>query len=190
MMSEENVNGSAEVAPDVSEIAVNLFSAADVEGILHERGWLSASPSPAQAAWCERAAAMLGPHASSRASLADLLSLVFHYDAAGLMTQAETHITMSRYAARDALRCLAWLVLEKAPFDSERFKEVVTALKESLNIRSRELFHPLRLALAGRVGEGHLDRVILLIDAAAAAEFAGHVKTVRERALEFCAAFD
>lgn len=188
-MSDENANGAADVAPDVSESAVNLFSAADVEGILRECGWLSGYPSPAQAGWCEKAATMLGPHASSRAALADLLSLIFHYDAAVLMTQAETHVTMSRYAARDALRRLAWLVLEKAPFDSERFKEVVAALKESLNIRSRELFHPLRLALAGRVGEGHLDRVILLIDPAAAAGFAGHVKTVRERALEFCAAF-
>ena len=133
---------------------------------------------------------MLGPHAASRAALADLLSLVFHYDAAELMTQSETHVTMSRYAARDALRQLARLVLERAPFDSERFKVVVTELKESLGIRSRELFHPLRLALAGRVGEGELDRVILLVDGAASLGFDAPVKTVRERALEFCAAFD
>jgi len=34
------------------------------------------------------------------------------------------------------------------------------------------LFHPIRLALAGRAGEGELDRVILLLDEAAGAEFA------------------
>src|SRR5262249_17412515 len=144
--------------------AVNPFTAADVDEILSERGWLTGPASAEQVAWCERAASLLGPHAASRIALTDLLSLVFHYDAAELMAQTETHITMSRYAARDVLRRLAWLVLEKSPFDSDRFKEIVTSLKEGLEIRGRELFHPLRLALAGRAGEGELDRVILLID--------------------------
>ena len=57
-------------------------------------------------------------------------------------------------------------------FNSERFKELFTLLKEKLEVRSRDLFHPLRLALAGRAGEGELDRVILLLDEAAALPFA------------------
>jgi len=52
------------------------------------------------------------------------------------------------------------------------------------------LFHPIRLALAGRAGEGELDRVILLLDEAANASFAVRVKPARERILEFCAALD
>jgi hypothetical protein len=50
------------------------------------------------------------------------------------------------------------------------------------------VFQPLRLALAGRAGEGELDRVILLLDDAAGAGFA--VKTARERIIEFCSALD
>lgn len=179
-----------EEIPNTTEVAANLFVAADLEGVLRERGWLSGEASPEQAAWCERAASMLGPHAADRAALAALLSLVFHYDAAELMSQSQTHVIMSRHGARDVLRQLARLVLESAAFDSERFKVVVTALKEGLQIRGRELFQPLRLALAGRAGEGELDRVILLADEAAALSFAVKVKTVRERALEFCAALD
>ena len=190
MISDENVSGASEAAPNVTAPLANPFSSTDVVGILQQRGWLAGTPSTAQTAWCEKASSMLGPHSASRAALADLLSLIFRYDAAELMTHSETHVTMSRYAARDVLRRLAWLVLERTPFDSERFKEVVTALKEGLEIRGRELFHPLRLALAGRVGEGELDRVILLVDAAAAAEFPCKIKTIPERALEFCAAFD
>jgi hypothetical protein len=52
------------------------------------------------------------------------------------------------------------------------------------------MFHPIRLALAGRAGEGELDRVILLLDAAAALDFAVPVKGARRRMLEFCAALD
>jgi hypothetical protein len=47
-----------------------------------------------------------------------------------------------------------------------------------------------RLALAGRAGEGELDRVILLLDEAAGLGFAARVKSARERIVEFCSAMD
>src|SRR5208337_3302321 len=81
-------------------------------------------------------------------------------------------------------------LLGPAPLTSERFKEVITHLKESCNIRSRDLFHPIRLALTGQVGEGKLDRVILLVDEASTLPFATPVKSTSTRILEFCAALD
>ena len=176
--------------PNTSSAASNAFTARDVAEILREKNWLLGEASPGQLAWCERAAALLGPHVSDRRSLADLLHLVFHYDAHELLSKVETHAVLSRYAARDVLRHLALLLLDGAPLTTDRFKEVVNALKDTLGPRSRELFHPIRLALAGRVGEGELDRIILLLDEAAALPFAVHVKSARERILEFCAALD
>jgi hypothetical protein len=85
---------------------------------------------------------------------------------------------------------VALLLLDEAPLTSERFKEIVTTLKDGMELRGRELFHPIRLALAGRAGEGELDRVILLLDEAAARSFAMPVKSARERVLEFCSALD
>jgi nondiscriminating glutamyl-tRNA synthetase len=168
----------------------NLFSATDVRRILEERSWLAEEPSAEQRAWCERAAALLGPQAEDRSKLEDLLVLVFRYDAREILATVEAHVVMSRYAARDVLRQLALLLLNDGPLTSERFKEIVAALKERLDLRGRELFHPLRLALAGRAGEGELDRVILLLDEAAAAGFAVPVKRTRERIVEFCGALD
>ena len=46
------------------------------------------------------------------------------------------------------------------------------------------------LALAGRAGEGELDRVILLLDEAAGLSFTVPVKSVRVRIVEFCAGLD
>ena len=175
---------------DALVAAANPFIAADVLAILRERGWLAAEPSPEQHAWCERAASMLGGHASDRAALADLLDLVFQYDAREIISRVESHVVLSRYAARDVLRHAALLLLDGTPLTSERFKEIVTAMKEGMELRGRELFHPIRLALAGRAGEGELDRVILLLDEAAARSFAMPVKSARERVLEFCSALD
>jgi nondiscriminating glutamyl-tRNA synthetase len=171
-------------------VAVNPFTAADVAGILREQGWAARELPAEQVAWCEHAAAILGTQAADRETLAELLSLVFHYDPREVLARVESHVVLSRYAARDVLRQLALLLLEGATLDSDRFKEIITALKESLDIRGRELFHPIRLALAGRAGEGELDRVILLLDEGSGASFTVRVKSARERILEFCAALD
>jgi nondiscriminating glutamyl-tRNA synthetase len=113
---------------------------------------------------------------------------VFTYDAAEILQTPEAHAVLARYAARDVVRHLALMLLEDKPFTSDRFKEVVAGLKEKLELRGRDLFHPIRLTLAGRAGEGELDRVILLVDEAAALSFAVPLKSVRARILEFCSA--
>lgn len=171
-------------------VATNSFTSADVVAILREHDWLAAEAAPEQRAWCEHAAAILGSHAADRNALADLLGLVFHYDAREIISRVESHVVLSRYAGRQVIRQVALLLLDGAPLTSDRFKEIVTALKGGLELRGRELFHPIRLALAGRAGEGELDRVILLLDEAAALSFAVPVKSVRTRMLEFCATLD
>jgi hypothetical protein len=168
----------------------NLFAAKDVLAILREHGWLSSDPSPEQSAFCERAATLLGPHAADAHGLDELLELVFHYDATRILHTSEAHAVLARYGARDVVRELALFLLDPAPFNSDRFKELVTLLKEKLELRGRDLFYPLRLALAGRAGEGELDRVILLVDEAAALLFDVPVKSIRARILEFCSALD
>ena len=166
------------------------FTAGDVLAILREHGWLTADPTAEQVSWCEHAAAILGGHAADAAALGELLGLVFHYDAREIVSRVESHVVLSRYAARDVLRELALLLLDGGAVHSERFSEIITRLKEGLDLRGREMFHPIRLALAGRAGEGELDRVILLLDEAAGLPFAVAVKSVRVRIVEFCAGLD
>jgi Anticodon binding domain len=168
----------------------NHFNANDVLSVLWARGWLFGEPSQQQLAFCDRAAALLGPHAADAAGLEELLGLVFRYDATQILQTVGAHAVLARYGARDVLRQLALFLLEPPPFDSDRFKEAVTLLKEKLGLRGRDLFYPLRLALTGRAGEGELDRVILLLDVAAAVPFAVSVKGTRTRIVEFCSALD
>jgi hypothetical protein len=180
----------SEDSTDAAVAAVNPFTPADILAIVHERGWLLGDASAEQEAWCGHAAAILGGHAADRAALADLLGLVFHYDAQEILSKVESHVVLSRHAARDVLRQIALHLLDGAPLTSERFKEIITQLKDGMALRGRELFHPIRLALAGRAGEGELDRVILLLDEAAVLPFAAPVKSARARILEFCTALD
>ena len=170
------------------ELAGNPFAAGDAVNILRDRGWLVGEPSPEHLVWCGHSAAILGGHVADRNGLEYLLNLIFHYDAHEILEGVDAHVVLSRFAARDVVRHLALLLLEGGPLRPERFNEIIGALKEKLDVRGRELFQPIRLALTGRTGEGELDRVILLLDEAAALSFATRVKSARERILEFCAA--
>jgi len=170
----------------------NLFSAGDIHAVLRERGWLKpdTAQTDARAAWIARAAFLLGPQATDRASLAELLALIFNYDAPTILRTAVSHAVLSREGARDVIRELALAVLEGPAVDSERFKVIIIGIKSHVPLSGRELFYPVRLALAGRVGGGELDRVILLLDDAAATPGVAPVKNVRQRMLEFCAALE
>ena len=180
---------SSERPPRIPEL--NLFAGSDVADILRQRGWATTDTlSPELTAWCERAAAMLGSYAADRVALSDLLALIFHYDAAAVLQNVESHAVLARYGARDVLRRLAFLLLEDRPLESERFKEIINVIKETSDLRSRDLFLPIRLALAGKAGDGELDRIVLLLDEAASLPFAVPVKSARTRILEFCAAVD
>ncbi len=168
----------------------NPWTGPNVAAILRERGWLGPEPASAIEVWLADAAALLGPHAPDCPALEDLLRLIFHYDAREIVALSESHAVLARSGAREVIRELANCILAGPEIDSDRFKEIATELKNKLRYRGRELFYPIRLALAGRAGEGELDRVVLLLDRAAKLEFCTMVKGTKQRMLEFCAALD
>lgn len=163
---------------------------------MRERGWLAAQATPEVEEWMRDTAEWLGLqvalHAANEGRLAftELLALIFSYDAARLLENPDNQAVMAREGARDVIRELANRVLEGGEIDSERFREIVAALKGIFGSHGRMIFYPLRLALAGRTGEGELDRLILLLDRAAKLPFATGVKGTHERMLEFCAALN
>lgn len=182
---------SPEISSDSAAAIANPFTAADLAAILQERGWLDDAPRDASLEpWLTMAAALLGPQAADRGALAELLGLIFVYDARAILATSQSHLVLAREGAREVIRELALQILDGPEVDSDRFKEIITALKEKLTHRGRELFYPIRLALAGRAGEGALDRVILLLDSASHLAFRAPVKGTRQRMLEFCVALE
>jgi hypothetical protein len=172
----------------------NPFAGTDIATILRESSWLDAAHTAeadaALQAWLACAAELLGPHAADRPALASLLALIFNYDAPAILRDAANQAVLAREGARDVIRELANRILEGGDVDSNRLKEIVEGIKAAVPYRSRAIFHPLRVALAGRAGDGELDRVILLLDTAATLAFPVAVKSTRQRTLEFCAALD
>jgi hypothetical protein len=206
MLSGNDADSTPTAENAVENVPTSRWTAQDVEAILRERGWLKDKCDAAIDAWLTDAAALLGPCAlatsverdsialdertASGGVLADLLGLIFQYDAGAIMGTNRSHVVLTRSGARTVIRELANRVLEGMRIDSERYKILVEGLQEKMGFSGRGLFHPIRLALAGRAGEAELDGVILLIDRAARLPFAVPVKGTRQRMLEFCAVMD
>jgi nondiscriminating glutamyl-tRNA synthetase len=191
MGDEEIPESSAERTEEARPEA--RFTGGHIAAILRERGWMGSAEEETPDAlrqWLDRAALLLGPKAADRQQLVALLEAVFHYDAREILDSTEAHVVLARAGARTVIRELGREVIGGRDVDSDRLKEIFDRVKERTGYRGRELFHPLRLALAGRAGEGELDRVILLVDNAARLPFAVKVKTARERMLEFCGQLD
>ncbi len=188
---EDVVADETPAAPPESHYTVH-----DLNSILTLRGWLidptvtTGETSPLQV-WFARALTLLGPKSPTLEHLESLLTLVFHYDAAANLALPENRSVLVRTGAREVIRVLANSILDDGGIsDSDRFKAIIDSIKAAVPFRSRVIFHPLRLALAGRTGDGELDRVILLLDPASKLPFSVKVKDTRERMLEFCAALD
>ena len=191
-----NANVTTNLSHEPRTPTVSPFLAVDVEAILRERGWLAAPSTAEVEKWMAEAAEWLGLQAAihypndSRRGLIGLLQLIFFYDARRVLESKENHAVMARDGARDVIRELANRVLDEGEIDSERLRQIISELKGIFGSQGRKIFYPLRLALAGRAGEGDLDRVILLVDRAAKIPFTVPLKTNRQRMTEFCAAFD
>jgi hypothetical protein len=190
-MSDLSPNINDDPPADFTMAIKPQWTPGDVAAICREAGWLATSTESLELdAWLSDAARLLGPQADDRDLMVALLAMIFEYDAAALFRRAENCALLARSGAREVLREFARRVLDEPPIDSDRFKQIVTEVKANLPWRGQRLFYPIRLVLAGCPGEGALDRVILLLDSAAALPFSVPVKGARQRMLEFCALLD
>ena len=96
----------SESSVEPKPLLVNLFTAADVAGILRERGWLQADDAEA-GSWIADAVALLGPRAANREALGELLAAIFEYDAHAILSSPENHAILAREGSREVLRALA-----------------------------------------------------------------------------------
>ena len=68
---------------------------------------------------------------------------------------------------------------------TERFKAIMTAIEAKTGAKGKELFHPVRIALIGSPSGPAFDQLIPLLEEASRLPLPKHVKSVRERVIDF-----
>jgi len=78
----------------------------------------------------------------------------------------------------------------ESPLTPERFKAVMDEIKAETGAKGKDLFHPVRIMLIGSHSGPDFNKLIPLIEDGSRLELPVHVKSVRERVVEFAAAQD
>ncbi len=114
--------------------------------------------------------------------------LVFEYDAAAVVSGADTHHVVEETGAREVLRAFVPKVLAESNLTYERFREIAKAVQKETGKKGKDLFHPIRVAVTGAVSGPELEKLLPIFEAGAKLPLARHVKSVAERLREFAAA--
>jgi glutamyl-tRNA synthetase/nondiscriminating glutamyl-tRNA synthetase len=155
-------------------------------------GWIAGDGSPARRAWLET---VLPPLASSVDRLNELperVRLVFAYDAAAALADADVRAEAQTPEATAVIRAWAEELAGCGPLlDRQTFRDAAKRTGARAGAKGKALFHSIRLALTGAPDGPELDVLVPAIDTAAAltpADGVAPVMSCHERAVAFAAA--
>ena len=167
----------------VAELSLPFFLAAGVRMAPDERG-------------IEFLADAMAMATSSVDRLSDIparLALVFDYDAARALEDAEVAAEMGEEGSRAVVTALASELAEAPRLDRGRFRAVANQVKAITGQKGKALFHPIRIALTGRAEGPELDLAVPAIDQGAELPATAGIPPIagcRERAAAFVAALE
>ena len=137
--------------------------------------------------WFRRLLALLVPYVDKLDQLAQKATIVFHYDAAAALAAPDNAETLAGEKTSAVIKAFAERVSGEDTITPERFKAIMNEVKEATGAKGKELFHPVRVMLIGSHSGPEFDKLIPLLEEGSKLALPVHVKSVRERVLEFVA---
>ena len=139
--------------------------------------------------WFERLVALLVPSVDRLDQLPQRAALIFNHDPEAAICAPENVEILEAISAQRVLDAFAGLVeLEQGPLTAERFKAIVNQVKIDANVKGKELFHPIRIAITGTHSGPEFDKLGPLIEDGSQLPLPKHVPNIRERVRVFQAA--
>jgi len=114
---------------------------------------------------------------------------VFDYSAARALEFPESRAALERAGARDVIREFGGRVLEENWLTRERLAAIVEEVRKAMHGKGRSLLQPVRVMLTGLPFGPELADLIPIFETGSQLNLAMHVKSCRERVLEFCSVF-
>ena len=152
-------------------------------------GLLPENPDAATRAWFGKVLALLLPSVDKLEQLTERAALIFHFDAAAAVKSPENSDVLASPKTDDVLLGFARRVEgDPEPLTPERFKAIMNEVKAEANVKGKDLFHPVRIALTGSHSGPEFDKLIPILEEGAKLPLPHHVMSVRERLAAFRAA--
>ncbi|HMF89867.1 MAG TPA: glutamate--tRNA ligase [Candidatus Angelobacter sp.] len=160
------------------------------ESFLVRAGLLPNALDAKASAWAGRLVDLLAPYVNKFDELPARAGIIFRYKAADAVADPANQLALADGKAGDVLSAFqARVAADDYRPTAEHFKAIMNEIKTKTGAKGKELFHPVRIMLIGAASGPDFDKLIPLIEEGSRLTLPVHVKSVRERAQEFAAAF-
>ncbi len=155
---------------------------------LARAGYLSEPVDAPVLPWLERVLDAVLKNINQLSDLPGVVRLIFEYDAEGVVRGEETRHVADEASPREVLKAFIPKALAEGEMRYPRFREIAKSVQKETGKKSKELFHPIRVALTGAVSGPELEKLIPIFEEGAKLGLARPVKSVAERLREFAEA--
>jgi nondiscriminating glutamyl-tRNA synthetase len=139
--------------------------------------------------WFVRLLSLLVPSLDTFEQLPERAASIFNYDAKAALAAPDNAEVLAWEKTRAVIEAFCRRVLAGQAMTVEGFKSIVNEVKAETGTKGKELYHPIRLVITGSHSGPEFDKLIPILEEGSSLKLPKHVKSVRERAQEFMAAF-
>jgi nondiscriminating glutamyl-tRNA synthetase len=138
-------------------------------------------------AWLAKVNALLLPSVNKLDELPERAALFFRFDPKAALANPDNAEVMNAPTASTVIDAFAARIQaeEPGPITAERFKLIVKDVQKETGVKGKDLYHPIRTMLTGSHSGPEFDKIIPLLEEAAALTLPVHVPGVRERVSRF-----
>jgi glutamyl-tRNA synthetase/nondiscriminating glutamyl-tRNA synthetase len=145
------------------------------------------------AVWFSKLTDLLAPSVDRLDQIPDRASFIFYYDAKAALAAPGNAEVLGWPNTEAVLARFIYKILEdesahEGKLTPEQFKKIVNEVKAESGAKSKELFHPIRIAVTGAHSGPEFDKLIPILEEGSHLQLPKHVKSVRERVEEFAKA--
>lgn len=159
-------------------------------------GYIPDEPREPLRQWLKDVIAAVRPGLDYLSLLPQRTRLIFRYSAQSCLEFPESRLALEREGARDVIRAFAQRVLELSAgslgdswLTTARLKAIITEVKATTQWKGRNLLEPIRVLLTGLPFGPDLEHLVPIFEQGSRFQLPVHVKSCRERVLEFCTVF-
>ena len=140
-------------------------------------------------AWFQHLLALFVPAVDQLDQLLEKARFIFAVAPAAALANEENALVFANPSARTVLEAFATRIAAlPSPVTAEAFKAVMNEVKAASNVKGKDLFHPVRIALTGAHSGPEFDKLVPLIEVGSALALPTPVLSVRQRVELFLAA--
>jgi len=138
-------------------------------------------------AWLAKVTALLVPSVNKLDELPERAALFFAFDVDRALAEPDNAEVLKAPTTSSVINAFSARIAAEAPgpITSERFKAIIKEVQKETSVKGKDLYHPIRTMLTGSHSGPEFDKLVPLMEEAAALTLPIHVPAIRERVSGF-----